>query len=854
MRNRNRTVLAAAVAGLLIAALPSLSPAQTGYSAAEQACRSSVAKSGGKYTKTVLKTLSSCHKSRDKDGSLSGTDCNSVAAADSKDKLPGAKDKFSSSVVGKCVGVDPPSTVLYFQCPDPCNADVPLISNFAQVVDCEACLANHDSEDYSTEANGTPSSPNANDAEAACHKSILKNGSKLYSAVIKDVTKCQTDEEKAGATAIDDCINANFDTLTQPDYDKSLNAIQADCAAVTLPSGTLDNCGGGGVLTSFALAGCVCDAARDGARSDSKHYYDLSGPVTTTTTTTTTTTLPTQSAHCPDVGELTLFSKMSNEVCTTNADCTFPRTCNTSDSRCETVTNLDSGWKGIGHKADVNDDVTTRARLVCTGPGPNCGQCTVAGIDPEPRNCRCSNDTSIVCNQPFQSDAAECGSGNTCECYFGAPFPLNSAGTHVCIVNKFANDITGTANIDLGSGQVTANLHTRVYLGEDDAAPCPICGGKCSTKICSNNNAMACVTNGDCGTGNTCNLEGCTINSDCTGGGTCGAQDTPNDGIRDGICFNGGDNTGSPCDVQATNPSFPARHGLPAGSGGGGYSLDCQPKSSINVSGDGIIINLTQNTGANSLSAGVDCDGAQAGTDLCPCLVCTKDPQFPCSANSDCTFQGGRCHNEKTSNTIYTCNANTDCDNLNMGRCGTVIAHKCEFGFQNTCNINSDCNPASAGACEVSSCSSIGANGNNPVHPNACSDHICTSQDVDNLTGKCMNGPFNTYCDGLVRADGTGMKTCSSNADCQVNSVDNGLCSIHENFNCFLDPIKVTGSPDPVFPVAAANFCVPPVGSPGINGAVGLPGPGRVLSQGSAKTFCAGHHEIQYTPGAGNCP
>jgi ABC-type sugar transport system ATPase subunit len=44
------------------------------------------------------------------------------------------------------------------------------------------------------------------------------------------------------------------------------------------------------------------------------------------------------------------------------------------------------------------------------------------------------------------------------------------------------------------------------------------------------------------------------------------------------------------------------------------------------------------------------------------------------------------------------------------------------------------------------------------------------------------------------------------------------------------------------------------VGTPAINTVAGLPGPGRVISQGAATTFCAGDHGVTYQPGVGGCP
>jgi hypothetical protein len=97
-----------------------------------------------------------------------------------------------------------------------------------------------------------------------------------------------------------------------------------------------------------------------------------------------------------------------------------------------------------------------------------------------------------------------------------------------------------------------------------------------------------------------------------------------------------------------------------------------------------------------------------------------------------------------------------------------------------------------------------------------------------------------------VKADGAGINACLSNGDCGGGY---GLCTIADQADCFLDPIVATGNADPEFPVAGAVFCIPPTSNSGVNSAAGLPGPGRVTSQGAARTFCASNHAVDYNPG-----
>ena len=908
MRDSSRFILSTIVAAGLLASIPA-TPASA-FTSAEQKCRAAVSKSGDKYVKTALKAMTTCHKNRDADGG--STNCNDIQAADEALKVPVAADKFESTVLAKCPSINP-NDVMYESCPAPCSATVPSITTFTNVVDCLVCLADNNSETFSTAANGNPNAPLTNEAEAACHASILKNGSKFYNNILKAVTKCQSKAEKDGVTeGLSGCENAG-DTAEL--YAKCFEPIQDACAEITIPNANLGACANN--ITMFDVVSCVCDSARASAENLAPNFFVLDAPVITTTTTTTTTTSTTsttnttipgvQDPQCPNMGELTLYAHDSQIVCDDNADCAAPRTCDTAIGYCTTVADLDSGWTGTAHNSDINDGITTKASLVCPGPSEGgCGECQIGGIDPEPGNCRCTNNVRTICDDPFSNSSNDCptcaggaavagvactsntdcnfptctgrcsvnlsitcttnanctavpGAGSVCstsaaanpskkcgngkfcsanadcvgtcsaqagcECFFGAPFPLNSGGTAACIVNRFANDISGTANVDLGAGDITANLRTRVYLGITQQRPCPVCAGKCS-----HNNAL-CLFSTSCGAGNTC------------------IYDVPNDGIRNGLC-NGGLNSNQSCDASAFNATFPAisTGGVPTLPGGGWYSIDCQPSVGINVSGTGLAINLEQTTGMTTLDANLDCNGANPGTDLCPCMQCTKDKFQSCTADSECASQGSFCslYNDPTT---FSCDDNSDCAAVDTGLCTASSNTACSNAVNRTCSSNADCGLKPGGSCIISTCAGSGLGGF--PQPNKCNGGVC--QDIGGGNGQCATGPDQGYCDGLLRIDGRGIQACGSNADC--TSVNFGACTLSERQLCFLDPIVAQGDPDPVFPVAGSVFCIPPTENSSINSVAGLPGPGRVISQGLAKTYCASNNAVQYTPGgAPACP
>ncbi len=288
--------------------------------------------------------------------------------------------------------------------------------------------------------------------------------------------------------------------------------------------------------------------------------------------------------ECPAFGEAVLFSGTGIE-CSSDADC-GPGTC--VSGRCHTVTNLDTGWTGLGHNSDITDRVAVRALLECGTTFP-CGECAITGIDPAPGNCRCENDNQAVCMKPFQVDNDSCG-GDVCNCYLGPPLDLSAGGTPVCVVNRIASDIAGTGNVDLGQGVVSADLASKVFLGESLFQPCPACVGDI----------------------------------------------TPNDGLKEGIC-DLGENKNGACDANALNTTFPAP-------GGGQHSLDCFPLAGKNVSGTGLKIAFTQSTGRVELGpAAIACDPfPPIITDSCLCGLCTGDPTFStvCSSDAECAAAG----------------------------------------------------------------------------------------------------------------------------------------------------------------------------------------------------------------------
>ncbi|RMD84369.1 MAG: hypothetical protein D6815_04325, partial [Candidatus Dadabacteria bacterium] len=637
----------------------------------------------------------------------------------------------------------------------------------------------------------------------------------------------QCDDGGESATCDDDCTpvacgdgNANQAAGEECDDGGESATCDADCTLAVCGDGLINETAGEECDDGNTISGDGCSAAcRCGPGSGEVGCQD---------------------PQCPAKGELTLLAGVG-PVCTSNADC-IAGTCDPDLGRCVTATDLDTGYTGLGHNADVNHGVVTVSRLLCEGQDPPvegqpCGVCEVLGLDPGPGNCRCLGgqdcttnadcpvgwcDTSqrrpickganrFVCDEPFQPDEDDCG-GAMCACYFGPPLPLSAGNTPACVVNRFARDITGTANVDTGEGEVEAHLRSVVFLGISNLSPCPY----------------------------------------CTGDTVLG------DGIRDGTCVFG-ENEGEPCDASAINTTFPAP-------GGDGYSLDCFPSAGLNISGQGLKIDLVQSTGRQEIPFGIECEISPLPfipPKKCPCGVCVPDHNVPCHSNAECAgLSFCKPPNSCTLAPERTCLTNADCQNL-----GPCKRKKCQGEPSVSCNSDADC--LDLGPCPPRTClgdSSITCTTNADCAPadrceridnrvpkrDGCETGVCVP--AEDGQGVCDPPRYVKECDGIVRANGMGIIGCLSDADCTATDPRAGTCSLLRPTRCFLDPLAAEGKPDPVNPVGAAVFCIAPTSNPGINTAAGLPGPGRVINQARARTFCASDPSVQYQPGIGGCP
>jgi hypothetical protein len=418
-------------------------------------------------------------------------------------------------------------------------------------------------------------------------------------------------------------------------------------AAVGVPD--LLNCDCGGGTTTTTVGGSTTTTV-DG------------GTTTTTDGGSTTTTTIGGGGACPDTLELVVYGGAGVE-CTTNADCDVGTCDDAGTGRCRTVTELDTGFTGISHDADINNLQQTVVSLDCAASEAPCGVCEVAGVDPVNRACRCENDNQAICDQPFVADADDCG-GSVCNCYLGPPLPLSAGLTPACVVNRLANDVSGTVNVDTGTGSSTVNLRSSVFLGIFVPTPCPFCDG----------------------------------------------DTIVGDGVRDGACSLGL-NDGDPCDADAENTTFPWVSSTELG---GGTSLDCFPDPGVNVSGAGLKIDLPLSTGAQQLTSAVTCGFPPVIIEQCPCGVCNGDATVTCTNNTDCVDAGAgaTCANPGGGAVRQNkCAGDGVCNDVGggEGQCNQGAVNYCDDSLRAngvpfiSCNSNDDCNAyPGTGVCTTS--------------------------------------------------------------------------------------------------------------------------------------------------------
>ncbi|HIF64740.1 MAG TPA: hypothetical protein EYG16_01975 [Deltaproteobacteria bacterium] len=440
-------VAAAAIAALVLALGVPTADAQ--ITKDEAKCRGTIGKNVTKYVATAWKAVGGCHKSRDKGKVGAGTDCNDLGQADIKGKLTKAAAKLRSSIGGakdKCADKttgNPFTNVLdqYGRCPSPAQATDDGgagdgIDDFAELSDCLIGLADATVEMASKEINGLPDNPTGlSKDQLKCRGAIAKNAGKLVATVGKERSKCQAGTDKSLGPISWVCGSADPKGKIASTAGKTNDGIAKACALSKAELDAIDSCGD----TVAQLQACVtADVAITNGGGTVAMAFELPG-------------------NCP---------------------ASFPVLFNAGYGAQLTNSELDSGFNGGAHDVDIVDAFQSAVLTACDGDCANC----VVTEDPSPGYCRCDNDLTTTCDEPFVADADDCG-GDTCNCFFGPPLALSSSGTPVCVINEITGPLD--CNCDGITGECTGDckigLTSRLHQGIGQTKPCPTCeGGTCS--------------------------------------------------------------------------------------------------------------------------------------------------------------------------------------------------------------------------------------------------------------------------------------------------------------------------------------------------------------------------------------
>jgi hypothetical protein len=434
--------VSACLAASLLAA-PSPARAQTG---AEAKCRSAIAKSMGKYVKTLQKAVLKCHKRRNKGSIAPATDCSDPLAADAaanKDKAAATLAKAVDAMGSAACQSSPAVLTEFARCPAPFETadDGGATSGIDDFGELSTCLSLHAVklvQDAADELLGTPTLPLDKDQQK-CHATIGKVYSKIVDTMVKERAKCQKKLDKSGGGLGFACATADPKGKIAAAREKGKAKIASKCApvenaALTLGRaafpravGDLDSCAEdvNGLVT--CVVGAVTDAAGGGAAA---MLWELPG-------------------ICPGNG--------SYQVVPVATD-----------------TEVDTGWTGNVHDMDpILGYKGVTFTITCDA---DCANCVSTSVDPSADACRCSGDASVQCAADL-----DCGGvGGACDCFYGPPAPYIASGNPVCVVTQIAGSMSGGLDPVTGDVSLTIPALLRIYNGFNYNAPCPHCtGGLC---------------------------------------------------------------------------------------------------------------------------------------------------------------------------------------------------------------------------------------------------------------------------------------------------------------------------------------------------------------------------------------
>jgi hypothetical protein len=652
-----RICLRLIAAACLAASLPSPASALT---QGEVNCRGTLARSLASYESTVHKVIAKCHKARSAGQVALSVNCNDPVQADSGNALPPRRSSAQQAMVEACIGAE---SLLsdYIGCPAPAAAAdnggaSGGIDNFTEVAACLTALAEGHANQLQADASGSPDEVLLPPLRK-CQGKLGKGVAKLIGTYLRERRSCQEANDSSGGDGGYDCAGADPRQRIVRSRMKLADKLAKSCSYSPEVIQKLDGCG----MDAAGQIVCTDASANTHGNALSQAPYLLDGGTSNTTTTTTTTIEGATTTTNEPTTTTTLVEACGDSTAPTcDGACPSGQTCINESGTCTCVddgdgpcapatiirkihskylpsaTSLSTGWSGSAHDVDVPDGTGETVDVVCDEHCENCEiSLNVQAGEPE-SNCRCTSDPLQTCTAINGSDPTSCGSIDpTCRCYFGAPLPLSSGGTPVCVMNRIRQDYGGTMDLRTGVWRDEIRLASVVYLGLSTTAPCPVCAG----------------------------------------------DPTPNDGVRGGTC-SGGLGSG-PCDSNGVHPTF------------GATSWDCLPATAGNISGTGLLISLNSSTGSQSLTATLPCD-TPSGAD-CPCRVCSGNGGLGCSSDAECAAAGaGTCTAGQGAGVVlnecdgFACSANGQCTTGPVDTYCDGTVHPDGRGFE-PCGTDSDC-------------------------------------------------------------------------------------------------------------------------------------------------------------------
>ena len=585
---------------------------------AERGCRSAIAKETSRYVKTLFKTTTKCHVSRNKGKISPATDCGDVDAADTG-KLGKARAKLRAAIGGakdRCSG-SPGLLAQFARCPSPA-ADIDDdglttgIDAFPELADCLIALSDALVGQASTKAMGSPGAALTGEV-AKCQKELGKGLSKLVQTVGKERARCQAARDAQGQGLNYGCVDQDPKGKINKTRAKVETGIAKRCALsdpnpLSTGNETLDALGACGD-TVAQLQDCI--GTQVGMRFGS--------------------------------GMIAMAYELPDSCRAGGAR----RVINASAGRKLTATGLDAGWSGLTHGVDIPDQTGDAISITCDA---DCANCDI-DLDPlkdDPRSfCRCAGNTNNSCDVINGPDPDDCTGLNTnCICNFGPPLSISSGGTPVCVVNQIRQDYEGTVDIGTGQWSDQIRLASLVHLGISSVEPCPTCQGD----VTSNDG----IRDGTCQGGLLAGTGACDVNGihpafgpssfDCppnpitniSGGGLLISLDASNEAQSLPFAL--------PCDAPPAGLLCPCRVCS------GNANLGCASDDDCAAEGAGT---CTAGGGAgvkqNACSDGVcspdgQCTAGPIDT-FCDGVVTPKGEGFvPCSSAADCSIAGaGAC-------------------------------------------------------------------------------------------------------------------------------------------------------------------------------------------------------------------